>query len=106
MNNGLADKERLAFSTEVLPRDWATDFTIHFIVISSIVLVLVLAVVLAGIYVPARRISHVNPVDALRDETGLKAGDSAGFGGEYNKYISDVACMPACRCFWHEAYDA
>lgn len=68
MNNGLADKERLAFSTEVLPRDWATDFTIHFIVISSIVLVLVLAVVLAGIYIPARRISHVNPVDALRDE--------------------------------------
>ena len=68
MNNGLADKERLAFSTEVLPRDWATNFTIHFIVISSIVLVLVLAVVLAGIYVPARRISHVNPVDALRDE--------------------------------------
>ncbi len=37
-------------------------------VISAILLALVLIVVVAGIYIPARGISRVNPVDAIRNE--------------------------------------
>lgn len=47
---------------------WVTDFAQHFLVVSSIVFLIMLAVVLAGIYIPARRISRIPPTEALRDE--------------------------------------
>lgn len=47
---------------------WIASFGEHFAIVSLIVYVLVLAAVLAGICIPAWRISRVNPVDALRDE--------------------------------------
>ncbi len=47
---------------------WIASFGEHFAVVSLIVYLLILVTVLVGIYIPARRISRVNPVDALRDE--------------------------------------
>ena len=47
---------------------WIASFAQHFAIVSAIIYILILAAVLLGIYIPARRISRVNPVDALRDE--------------------------------------
>lgn len=47
---------------------WISDFSTHFMIVSFIVYLIILAVVLLGIWIPAWRISRVNPVDALRDE--------------------------------------
>lgn len=44
-----------------------THFWPHFAIVSAVVLVLLVAVVVIGIYIPARRISRVNPVEALRE---------------------------------------
>jgi len=63
---GLAT-ELYAFSSDGM-NDWMDHFWIHFCLISLVVYVLIVAVVLIGIYIPARNISKVNPVDALRDE--------------------------------------
>lgn len=47
---------------------WVSDFTSHFLVVSFIIYLVLLAVVLAGIYIPARNISRIPPTEALRDE--------------------------------------
>ncbi|WP_018668964.1 ABC transporter permease [Bacteroides gallinarum] len=47
---------------------WVTDFAPHFLIVSCAVFLIMLAVVLAGIYIPARRISRIPPTEALRDE--------------------------------------
>ena len=47
---------------------WVTDFAQHYLVVSAVIFLLLLAVVLAGIYIPARSISRIHPTDALRDE--------------------------------------
>ncbi|MCM1504620.1 MAG: FtsX-like permease family protein [Muribaculum sp.] len=47
---------------------WIASFNEHFVIVSLIVYLLILVAVLAGICIPAWRISRVNPVDALRDE--------------------------------------
>lgn len=52
---------------QVIPM-WYDNFNTHFLVVSLIILLLMLISVLIGIYIPARRISRINPVDALRDE--------------------------------------
>ncbi|MDE7125988.1 MAG: FtsX-like permease family protein, partial [Muribaculaceae bacterium] len=66
--NGLADHNRISVAPNILHIDWLVNFPIHFAVISAIVLVIMTVVVCAGIYIPAVRISRVNPVDALHDE--------------------------------------
>lgn len=48
--------------------DWIHDFGLHFMGVAGITLLILLVVVSIGIYIPARNISRVNPVDALRDE--------------------------------------
>lgn len=53
---------------EVMTDDWVSHFSTHFMGVSLIVYVILLVVVSIGIYIPARGISRVNPVDALRDE--------------------------------------
>lgn len=68
VRNGLGGESRLTIDPTMLPDDWINDFPVHFGVVAGIILVLMLAVVLAGIYIPARKISKVNPVDAFRDE--------------------------------------
>lgn len=47
---------------------WVNDFTQHFLIVSFIILLIMLAVVLIGIYIPARKISRIPPTEALRDE--------------------------------------
>lgn len=47
---------------------WVNTFSEHFLIISLLVYVIILIVVLTGIYIPARKISRISPVDALRDE--------------------------------------
>ena len=44
------------------------DFSFHFLLVSLLVWVILLLVVTIGVYIPTRRISRINPVDALRDE--------------------------------------
>lgn len=69
-NEGLTEVtifgERSQSVMNVIPL-WIDDFSTHFTVISLIVLALLLVTVTIGIYIPARRIAHVNPVDALRE---------------------------------------
>lgn len=48
--------------------DWVGDFSIHFLVVSFIVYLIMLIVVGIGIYIPAHGISRVAPVDALRSD--------------------------------------
>ncbi|MCM1068023.1 MAG: FtsX-like permease family protein [Muribaculaceae bacterium] len=45
-----------------------SSFASHFAIISGIVYVLILLCTLLGSYLPARKVSRVEPVDALRDE--------------------------------------
>ena len=52
---------------EIMPL-WWDDFNTHFFTVSAIIYILLLIIVAIGIYIPARRISRVNPVDALKDE--------------------------------------
>lgn len=52
---------------EAIPM-WIDSFALHFAVVSAVVLGLMIIVVTLGIYLPARNISRVSPVDALRDE--------------------------------------
>ncbi|WP_291529160.1 ABC transporter permease [Bacteroides sp. UBA939] len=65
LKEGLAKGSNWIDSTEVY---WVADFAQHFLIVSLIVLVVMLAVVLIGIYIPARRISRIPPTEALRDE--------------------------------------
>lgn len=65
LKEGLVQAQNWVQSTETY---WVSDFTLHFLVVSFIILFIMLAVVLVGIYIPARRISHIPPTEALRDE--------------------------------------
>ena len=47
---------------------WHDSFWMHFGIISAIIYVALMITVSIGIYFPAWRISHANPVDALKDE--------------------------------------
>ncbi|MCM1075821.1 MAG: FtsX-like permease family protein [Bacteroides sp.] len=61
-----SENSLLAIKT-MLPT-WADDFWLHYSIVSGIILAIMLACTLIGIYIPARRISRINPIDALRDE--------------------------------------
>lgn len=52
---------------EIMPL-WWDNFNTHFFSVSAIIYILLITIVAIGIYIPARRISRVNPVDALKDE--------------------------------------
>lgn len=47
---------------------WYDDFNTHFAVVSLIIYAIMLLAVMLGIWLPARRISRIRPIDALRDE--------------------------------------
>ena len=53
---------------EPLETYWVSDFTQHFFIVSLVILLILLAVVLVGIYIPARSISRIPPTEALREE--------------------------------------
>ncbi len=54
--------------SEILPVYWVNVFPLHFLGVSLIVWIILLIVVSIGIYIPAQSISHITPVNALRDE--------------------------------------
>lgn len=60
--------ERGNYWSLIIDECWITDFTQHFLIVSFIVFFILLAVVLVGIYIPARKISRIPPTEALRDE--------------------------------------
>ncbi|WP_294470303.1 ABC transporter permease [uncultured Bacteroides sp.] len=47
---------------------WINNFWLHYAAVSFLVYIIVLFVVLLGVYIPARRISRIQPTEALRDE--------------------------------------
>jgi ABC-type antimicrobial peptide transport system permease subunit len=47
---------------------WIDSFPLHFLIVSGIIWLIMTIVVLIGIYIPAHKISHVQPTEALRDE--------------------------------------
>ena len=51
-----------------LTDSWLSHFWVHFGVLSAIVYAIMLVCVLLGTYFPARKLSHISPVDALRYE--------------------------------------
>lgn len=53
---------------ELYDSSWVSDLSVHFIVVSLVVYLLMLTVTGIGISIPAWRISRVNPVDALRHD--------------------------------------
>lgn len=55
-------------SMQSVDLSWASDFTQHFLIVSGIIFLILLAVVWVGIYLPARNISCISPTEALRDE--------------------------------------
>ena len=56
------------WSQRYFQHNWIHDFGLHFTGVSVITLLILIAVVSIGIYIPARSISRTNPVNALRDE--------------------------------------
>lgn len=47
---------------------WINNFWLHYVAVSFLVYIIIIFVVLLGVYIPARRISHIQPTEALRDE--------------------------------------
>ena len=47
---------------------WIDSFPQHFLIVSGIIWLIMMIVVLIGIFIPAYKISHVQPTEALRDE--------------------------------------
>lgn len=55
------DDEQVAFY-------WINDFWLHYVAVSLIVYIIIISVVLLGVYIPASRLSHIPPTEALHDE--------------------------------------
>ncbi|MCC8118382.1 MAG: FtsX-like permease family protein [Bacteroidales bacterium] len=47
---------------------WVSNYWVHFSIVSAIVLAVMIIATVIAILIPARRISRITPVDALRDE--------------------------------------
>lgn len=67
LKEGLFDSEANA-DRYITNYSWVSDFTPHFVIVSAIVAAIILICIIIGSYLPARRASIVEPVDALRDE--------------------------------------
>lgn len=65
LSEGLAAVNEWINPTETY---WTDSFPLHFLAVSAFVYLLLLVVVLAGVYIPARRISRIPPTEALREE--------------------------------------
>ena len=47
---------------------WINDFWLHYIAVSLIVYVIIIAIVLLGVFIPAYRMSRIPPTEALHDK--------------------------------------
>lgn len=68
-----AVKEGLATGHELNDRyiiagNWIDSFGEHFALVSAVIYVIIIICVIIGTYFPARHVSRIEPVDALRDE--------------------------------------
>lgn len=66
-------KEGLATGHEINVRfiaaeNWIDNFGEHFAIVSAIIYVIIIMCIIIGTYFPARHVSRIEPVDALRDE--------------------------------------
>jgi ABC-type antimicrobial peptide transport system permease subunit len=48
--------------------DWVNTFGDHYLIVSAIIYLIILAVVIIGVSIPAKRLSRIPPVEALREE--------------------------------------
>lgn len=67
LKNGLSVGQR-SWGDVLQIDSWLNSFPQHFAIVSAIILLILLVCVAIGTFFPARRISRINPVDALRDE--------------------------------------
>lgn len=58
----------MAYFDNLRQEYWTDFFALHFLIVSLIIYVILLVVVSIGVYLPARRISRIQPTEALRDE--------------------------------------
>ncbi|MDE5568316.1 MAG: ABC transporter permease [Muribaculaceae bacterium] len=63
LSNGVINND-----TVMQQHSWVTDFGCHFATVSAVVYALIIICVVIGTFFPARHVSRVEPVDALRDE--------------------------------------
>lgn len=57
------------FNLDLIPIDsWVNNFGEHFVIVSLIVYAVIVLCAVIGTYFPARHVSKIEPVDALRDE--------------------------------------
>ena len=68
LSEGLYVSQWEHWAQRYFQHNWIHDFGLHFAGVSVITLLILIVVVSIGIYIPARNISRVNPVDALKDE--------------------------------------
>lgn len=67
LSNGLASGHE--YNSKFIPdNSWVNNFAEHFLIVSAIVYILIIICVVVGTYFPARHVSRIEPVDALRDE--------------------------------------
>lgn len=52
----------------IVQPSWVDNYALHASIVAALVLVTLLIPTLIGVYIPSRKVSRVNPVDALRDE--------------------------------------
>lgn len=67
LNEGL-DKGHYQNDMFITSPNWVDSFPAHFAVVSVIILVIIIFCAVIGTYFPARHVSRIEPVDALRDE--------------------------------------
>lgn len=70
-DSSLADPGLMGSNTTIVKQLiplWYDDFRTHFTIVSLVIYAIMFIAVILGIYFPARKISKINPVDALRDE--------------------------------------
>ncbi|MDE6535458.1 MAG: FtsX-like permease family protein [Muribaculaceae bacterium] len=66
LNSHLIDKDMNQLPAEL--HTWVGDFWMHSAIVTGVVCAIMLIVVLAGIAIPAWKLSRINPVEALADE--------------------------------------
>lgn len=70
-DSGLADISFMGYDITIVKQLmplWYDDFLTHFAIVSLVIYAIMLIAVMAGIYFPARRISRISPIEALREE--------------------------------------
>lgn len=68
LHNGLAQGFSSNNSAFAPTGSWVENFSGHFLIVSAMIYAIIIVCVIVGTYLPARNVSRISPVDALRDE--------------------------------------